>query len=71
MNKTVGGGSGFMSTHNQNEEHPKQSSIRGQSLRPKSQQQIDEEIGRAKSYKNRAYINNSKTGITDYKFNYG
>lgn len=23
------------------------------------------------SYKNRAYVNNAKTGITDYKFNYG
>lgn len=30
-----------------------------------------EEESKAQSYKNRAYINNCKTGITDYKFNYG
>ena len=28
-------------------------------------------MARAGSYKNKAYINNAKTGITDYKFNYG
>lgn len=32
---------------------------------------IDEQMNKAKSYKNRAYINNSKTGVSDYKFNYG
>ena len=37
----------------------------------KSAHQIAEEEGRAKSYKNKAYINNAKTGVTDYKFNYG
>lgn len=32
---------------------------------------IDEELSKAMSYKNRAYINNVKTGTTDYRFNYG
>ena len=32
---------------------------------------IDEEMSKAKSYKNRAYINDAKTGTTDYKFNFG
>lgn len=30
-----------------------------------------EENARANSYKTKPYINNAKTGITDYKFNYG
>ena len=32
---------------------------------------IDEEMSKATSYKNRAYINDAKTGTTDYKFNFG
>ena len=32
---------------------------------------IDEQASKANSYKNRAYINDAKTGTTDYKFNYG
>lgn len=46
-------------------------SARNNSLGGKSQAQIAEEMGRAKSYKNRPYVNNAKTGVTDYKFNYG
>lgn len=30
-----------------------------------------QELAKAKSYKNRPYINNAKMGTTDYKFNYG
>lgn len=37
----------------------------------KSEMQLTEEASRAKSYKNNAYINNAKMGVTDYKFNYG
>lgn len=37
----------------------------------KSAHQIAEEEGRAKSYKNRPYMNNAKIGVSDYKFNYG
>ena len=37
----------------------------------KSETQKLEEESRAKSYKNRPYINNVKTGVTDYKFNFG
>ena len=37
----------------------------------KTQAQLAEEAGRAKSYKNRPYINNAKIEPTDYKFNYG
>lgn len=37
----------------------------------KTPHQIAEEEGRAKSYKNKAYINNAKFGQTDYRFNYG
>ena len=44
---------------------------RGNSVGGKSAHQIAEEESRAKSYKNRPYINNAKTGTTDYKFNYG
>lgn len=32
---------------------------------------IDEELSKALSYKNRPYINNTPTGLTDYRFNYG
>jgi len=31
----------------------------------------NEELSKAASYKNRPYINDSGTGVTDYKFNYG
>jgi hypothetical protein len=37
----------------------------------KANDQIDEEVAKAQSYKNRPYINDAKTGITDYRFNYG
>jgi hypothetical protein len=30
-----------------------------------------EDNSKSQSYKNRAYINNCKTGSTEYKFNYG
>lgn len=46
-------------------------SMRSNSIGGKTQHQIAEEIGRANSYKNRAYVNNSKLGVTDYKFNFG
>ena len=32
---------------------------------------IDEKTSKEQSYKNRAYINDTKTGTTDYKFNFG
>ena len=44
---------------------------RSNSVGGKSKLQIAQEESRSKSYKNRPYINNAKTGCTDYKFNYG
>lgn len=32
---------------------------------------VDEELSKAMSYKNRPYINDTPTGLTDYRFNYG
>lgn len=31
----------------------------------------DEELSKALSYKNRPYINDVQTGVTDYKYNFG
>jgi hypothetical protein len=31
----------------------------------------NEELAKAMSYKNRPYISNVKTGVTDYKYNFG
>lgn len=36
-----------------------------------NKQLTKEQIAKAASYKNRPYMNDSKTGVTDYKFNYG
>ena len=32
---------------------------------------VDEQLNKNKSYKNKAYINDAKTGTTEYKFNFG
>jgi len=47
------------------------SGTRSHSLGGKTNAQLAEEQARLNSYKNRPYMNNAKTGITDYKFNYG
>ena len=46
-------------------------SLRSQSMGGKTKAQIAEQIARENSYKTKPYINNAKTEITDYKFNYG
>ena len=46
-------------------------SMRSQSMGGKTKAQIAEQIARENSYKTKPYINNAKTEITDYKFNYG
>ena len=46
--------------------------MRAQSTgKPVNKNLIDEHLSKANSYKNRAYINDAKTGVTDYRFNYG
>jgi hypothetical protein len=45
--------------------------VRSSSLGGKTRAQLLEEEGRKNSYKYKPYINNAKTGITEYKFNYG
>lgn len=44
---------------------------RSQSMGGKTKAQIAEQLARENSYKTKPYINNAKTEITDYKFNYG
>ena len=39
--------------------------------KPVNKNLVDETLSKANSYKNRAYINDAKTGVTDYRFNYG
>lgn len=36
-----------------------------------NQAQMNEQAAKSLSYKNRPYINGGKTGLTDYKYNYG
>ena len=45
--------------------------IRSNSVGGKSILQLAEEESKSKSYKKRPYINDAKTGVSDYKFNYG
>jgi hypothetical protein len=45
--------------------------VRSSSLGGKTRAQLFEEQARKNSYKYKPYINNAKTGITEYKFNYG
>lgn len=47
------------------------STVRSSSVGGKSALQVAEEESKSKSYKNRAYLNNAKMGVSDYKFNYG
>lgn len=44
---------------------------RSKSLGGKTKAQVAEQLARENSYKTKPYMNNAKTGITDYKFNYG
>ena len=39
--------------------------------KPNNKQLPDEQLSKAQSYKNRPYINDCKTGSTDYRFNFG
>lgn len=56
---------------NANSSQANLANVRSQSMGGKTKAQIAEQIARENSYKTKPYINNAKTEITDYKFNYG